>query len=546
MNQTEHVRIRARGKQADQSADKSNPPSSNGRNDQGNPGQGEESACPEQEGARGADREREAARSKEDPTGSDGQVGDDSRQVSGNDLFGDQEGRRLPLLREVSKRDASPPRSPTPTAPDLCTSSPRGRASSADDYGKGKRDDGRFDELGREQCDRDGPKSRRERSEHGENATAGTTSAHKEDRTSSGVRDSDAAGTDPATEDGSRRTLRSRSPVSQRRVSFNDDVQFEPAEPILKVGDTDVISISMAVAPRDMHQVRKGTKSYWEINRKPKQNAEVRFDKLTEEEQVKFTEAKHKEIDSFLKNEAIRICSMHGVERERVMQMRWILTWKRETDKDGQVVGQKPKARLIMKGYQDPDLTQLDRDAPTLSVLFRNLLLAQTAARKFRLAVGDIKTAFLQGDDTEEARRVFADPPTDVKEHLHMKETELFRLKKAIYGLLNAPKRWFEKLSRTLIGLGWIQHQLDKCMFMLYDDDDPQKLVGMCGMHVDDLLCSGSGSKYENCVQQLRSVFPFGSWSFADEEVVTFCGCELFQDQEKHIYLGQEKFYQSI
>lgn len=218
MNQTEHVRIRARGKQADQSADKSNPPSSNGRNDQGNPGQGEESACPEQEGARGADREREAARSKEDPTGSDGQVGDDSRQVSGNDLFGDQEGRRLPLLREVSKRDASPPRSPTPTAPDLCTSSPRGRASSADDYGKGKRDDGRFDELGREQCDRDGPKSRRERSEHGEDAAAGTAPAHGEDRTSSGVRDSDTAGTDPATEDGSRRTLRSRSPVSQRRV----------------------------------------------------------------------------------------------------------------------------------------------------------------------------------------------------------------------------------------------------------------------------------------------------------------------------------------
>jgi hypothetical protein len=266
----------------------------------------------------------------------------------------------------------------------------------------------------------------------------------------------------------------------------------------------------MAVAPRDMHQVRKGTKSYSEINRKPKQNAEVRFDKLTEEEQVKFTEAKHKEIDSFLKNEAIRICSMHGVERERVMQMRWILTWKRETDKDGQVVGQKPKARLIMKGYQDPDLTQLDRDAPTLSVLFRNLLLAQTAARKFRLAVGDIKTAFLQGDDTEEARRVFADPPTDVKEHLHMKETELFRLKKAIYGLLNAPKRWFEKLSRTLIGLGWIQHQLDKCMLMLYDDDDPQKLVGMCGMYVDDLLCSGSGSNMKTVFTSFALFFLLG------------------------------------
>lgn len=82
-------------------------------------------------------------------------------------------------------------------------------------------------------------------------------------------------------------------------MSFNDDVQFEPAEPILKVGDTDVISISMAVAPRDMHQVRKGTKSYSEINRKPKQNAEVRFDKLTEEEKVKFVKPNTKKLIRF-------------------------------------------------------------------------------------------------------------------------------------------------------------------------------------------------------------------------------------------------------
>lgn len=126
---------------------------------------------------------------------------------------------------------------------------------------------------------------------------------------------------------------------------------------------------------------------------------------------------------------------------------------------------------------------------------------------------------------------------------MNMKPQELFRVKKAVYGLLNAPKRWFEKLSGTLLQLGWVQHQLDKCLFMLYHEN---QLVGLCGIHVDDVLCSGVGSFYENQVQKLRDTFPFGSWKHADKETVTFCGCEVRQDHEYHVYLGQERFAEGI
>ena len=54
------------------------------------------------------------------------------------------------------------------------------------------------------------------------------------------------------------------------------------------------------------------------------------------------------------------------------MRARWVLTWKSTGNS---------KARLCMLGFQDPDLTEVPRDSPTLSA----------ASEGFS---GDIKTAF--------------------------------------------------------------------------------------------------------------------------------------------------------
>ena len=71
------------------------------------------------------------------------------------------------------------------------------------------------------------------------------------------------------------------------------------------------------------------------------------------------------------------------------------------------------------------------------------------------MALGDIKTAFLNGDDTEYARQIYGELPDDVKQYLGMSEKELFRIRKAIYGLLNAPRKWVEKLWKEL-KKGWL------------------------------------------------------------------------------------------
>ena len=114
------------------------------------------------------------------------------------------------------------------------------------------------------------------------------------------------------------------------------------------------------------------------------------------------------------------------------MRARWVLTWKS--------IG-KAKARLCVLGFQDPDLTEVPRDSPTLSAASEALITQLVASHKYRLISGDIKTAFLSGD--EDIRNIFISPPDDV------------RLRKAVYGLVNAPMKRWDRLKTSLIKHGF-------------------------------------------------------------------------------------------
>ena len=80
-----------------------------------------------------------------------------------------------------------------------------------------------------------------------------------------------------------------------------------------------------------------------------------------------------------------------------------------------------------------------------------------------------------------------------------MDQTQVLRIQKVIYGMLHAPRAWLEKLGNVLKSHGWYQSRLEPCVWRLYDSNDV--LVGLLGAHVDDMLCCGSGSLYEEKVR---------------------------------------------
>ena len=300
----------------------------------------------------------------------------------------------------------------------------------------------------------------------------------------------------------------------------------------------------MDIQPRDVHKVAVGGKPHWVLNEKPKKRAEVQFRALRDDDKVGFLKAMQGERGSYLDHEAVEIAKRHGIPASRVLGMRWVLTWKAVTDDDtGDVANHKPKARLIIKGYQDPDLLHLKRDSPTLATQSRNMILALAAANKWQCSLGDIKTAFLNGDKTEAKREIYAEPPEEVKRMLNMKPNELFRILKAVYGLLHAPRAWADKLAKELQAQGWTQSRLEPCVWRLYGDDG--KLCGLIGIHVDDILCCGQGAVYDERIYTLKKSFPFGAWRALCDGAI-FCGCELKQLSDGTIELSQERYGEGI
>ena len=106
---------------------------------------------------------------------------------------------------------------------------------------------------------------------------------------------------------------------------------------------------------------------------------------MTDTDRSFFKKAKEWEPESWLDHRVFDLVKKNFVDQERIMRARWVLKWKS--------IG-KAKARLCVLGFQDPDLTEVPRDSPTLSTASEALIMQWIASHKYRLISGDIKTAF--------------------------------------------------------------------------------------------------------------------------------------------------------
>jgi hypothetical protein len=95
----------------------------------------------------------------------------------------------------------------------------------------------------------------------------------------------------------------------------------------------------------------------------------------------------------------------------------------------------------------------------------------------------DVKTTFLNGELAEE---VYVKHPegfvTAGEEH------KVLRLRRALYGLQQAPRAWYEKLDGTLRKLGFTQSEHDHAIYCR--GGGGRRLI--VGVYVDDLLIIGT------------------------------------------------------
>jgi hypothetical protein len=263
---------------------------------------------------------------------------------------------------------------------------------------------------------------------------------------------------------------------------------------------------------------------------------EVSFRKLSESDKLLFEKAMQKEWNSWIESKVVSICRSKGIPTERIIRARWVLTWKASSDPD--IKDRTPKARLVIVGWQDPDLGKVATDSPTLRKVTKHLILSLCAARRWKLWGADIKTAFLSGDPS--LREIYVRPPAEIKKWRNLSDQELFRLEKAAYGLAEAPKAWYLRLSREVGEVGLTVSQLDPCLFVLRKGG---KTIGVCGIHVDDLI--GGGTKeMDDVLDSLRKRLPFGDYRTF---TIRYTGVETRQDpQSMEIEVGQETYIDAL
>ena len=77
----------------------------------------------------------------------------------------------------------------------------------------------------------------------------------------------------------------------------------------------------------------------------------------------------------------------------------------------------------------------------------------------------DLKTAFLQGEYFDNQRGVICQIPKEAGYPPYMAA----RLKRAAYGLNDAPRLWWNRLDKTLQGYGLKTARADRCCYVLYE-----------------------------------------------------------------------------
>jgi len=149
----------------------------------------------------------------------------------------------------------------------------------------------------------------------------------------------------------------------------------------------------------------------------------------------------------------------------------------------------------------------------------------------------DVETAFLYGKLEEEIymeiplgyKEVYADPGNE----------KVLVYKMAMYGLVQAARQWFKRLSDVLITLGYNPCESDPCLIYKIDSE------GLCIilMYVDDNLIVGSRKAIDKARKEIKEVLSVKVSPVATE----YLGCEINVAENYSCgWIGQSDLYKNL
>ncbi|GKA60138.1 putative ribonuclease H-like domain-containing protein [Tanacetum coccineum] len=211
---------------------------------------------------------------------------------------------------------------------------------------------------------------------------------------------------------------------------------------------------------------------------------------------------------------------------KRVIGTKWV--YGKKKDERGIVV--RNKARLVTQGYTQEEGIDYDEVfAPVARIKVIRLFLAYASFKDFVVYQMDVKSAFLYGKIEEE---VYICQPLGF-EDLEFPD-KIYKVEKALYGLHQAPKAWYETLSTYLLDNGFKRGHIDKTLFIKRVKGD----ILLVQVYVDDIIFGSTRTKMcTNFEKMMHKKFQMSSMG----ELTFFLGLQVTQ-KHNEIFISQDKY----
>lgn len=198
--------------------------------------------------------------------------------------------------------------------------------------------------------------------------------------------------------------------------------------------------------------------------------------------------------------------NMPGVKEARMTELDKLhrlgcfeeVSWKTAREVGGAIIPSRwvdrpGKSRLVVQGTRRQDKREVETFAACPSVDVLKVLLSIAAAGdEKKCVIGDVSSTFIHADYPEEEPPVFVMPPKETECERKSKadvNRKVWRVRRALYGLRDSPRRWSHHRDREFLAKGWTII-MESVYYKRLENGD----TVWVWMHVDDCVAVGSGT----------------------------------------------------
>ncbi|KAK9116560.1 hypothetical protein Sjap_015507 [Stephania japonica] len=192
----------------------------------------------------------------------------------------------------------------------------------------------------------------------------------------------------------------------------------------------------------------------------------------------KWRQAMENEYQALIKNGTWSLVPAHS--SQNVVDNKWIFTVKKNSD--GSI--NRYKARLVARGFKQlPGIDFDETFSPVVKASTIRIILSIAVQFGWSIRQLDIHNAFLNGSLIED---VYTNQPKGFLDN--SVPTYVCKLHKALYGLRQAPRAWFDRLRSTILSWGFVNSKVDNSLFIFHSSSAVLYIL----VYVDDIIVTGS------------------------------------------------------